>query len=133
MSDEVLVDVGVPTFGSPKYIVQALDSVLAQTFTGWRLTDLGQRRRQRCEIVQPYLADPRVAYRVNELILPGERGAAAGNWSGLVEDAKAPYVALLHDDDWWGPTSSSAASRSSPPIPSADWSTARTSTSMPTV
>ncbi len=100
---EAIVDIGVPTYGSPKYLTQTLDSILAQTFTGWRVTVSDNGGGNVPEIVEPYLEDPRFTYRRNELILPGERGPAAGNWSGLVEGATAPYVALLHDDDWWGP------------------------------
>ena len=83
--------------------VEALDSILAQTFTGWRATVSDNGGGNVPEIVEPYLADERIRYRVNDLVLPGARGAAAGNWSRLVERATAPYVALLHDDDWWDP------------------------------
>jgi glycosyltransferase involved in cell wall biosynthesis len=101
--DEPLVDVGIPTVRSPQYLTEALDSVLAQTFTGWRLTVSDNGGGNAAEIVAPYLDDPRIAYRENTTILEGEFGALAGNWSSLITGATAPYVALLHDDDWWDP------------------------------
>jgi glycosyltransferase involved in cell wall biosynthesis len=98
-----VVDVGVPTFGSPRYLRETLESVLAQTFSAWRLTVSDNGGGNAREVVAPFLDDPRISYRRNAVVFPGDRGAAAGNWSGLVQDAAAPYVALLHDDDWWGP------------------------------
>jgi hypothetical protein len=34
---EPSVDVGIPTLGNCPYIVEAIESVLSQTFTAWRL------------------------------------------------------------------------------------------------
>lgn len=96
-----LVDIGVPTFRSPLYLTEALDSVLAQTFPRWRLTVSDNGGGNAAEVVAPYLDDPRISYRRNTTIFDGRYGAAAGNWSGLIAEGTAPYVALLHDDDWW--------------------------------
>jgi hypothetical protein len=96
-----LVDVGMPTYRSPRYITEALDSVLAQTLFDWRLTISDNGGGKVAKIVTPYLKDRRIFYRRNTTILEGPFGSAAGNWSGLIADATAPYVALLHDDDWW--------------------------------
>ena len=62
---ENLVDVGIPTYGEPAFLAEAIESVLAQTFAGVAADDLGERPRERRpspRAVEPYLADPRVRY-----------------------------------------------------------------------
>jgi hypothetical protein len=96
-----LVDVGIPTFGTPPYLAEAIESVFAQTFTRWRLTISDNGGGKVRETIAAYLNDSRVTYRMNTDSSAGGLSAAAGNWSALVEMASAPYVALLHDDDRW--------------------------------
>jgi glycosyltransferase involved in cell wall biosynthesis len=96
-----VVDVGIPAYLRPAYIVETVESVLTQTFPYWRLTisEDGAGGGEVQAAVGPYLADPRVRY------LPtGERLGEAGNWNRLLELSQAPYVAILHDDDRWHPT-----------------------------
>jgi glycosyltransferase involved in cell wall biosynthesis len=93
-----LVDVGIPAYMRPTYIVETIESVLAQTFTDWRLTvsDDSPSGATVYRAVEPFLSDPRVQYVPNE----APNGETA-NWNRLVELADAPYVAILHDDDRW--------------------------------
>jgi glycosyltransferase involved in cell wall biosynthesis len=95
-----LVDVGIPTFGEPRFLVEAIESVLAQTLTGWRLTisENGPGSAAVAAAVHPFLSDSRVRY-----VTTGRNLGAAGNWSGLIRTGQAPYVALLNDDDLWEP------------------------------
>jgi glycosyltransferase involved in cell wall biosynthesis len=95
-----LVDVGVPTHGRPAFVTEAIDSVLAQTFRGWRLlvSEDGPGGGLVEEAVQPYLADERISYAAT-----GERVGAAGNMSRLLQSGDAQYVIVLHDDDLWDP------------------------------
>jgi glycosyltransferase involved in cell wall biosynthesis len=95
-----VVDVGIPAYRRPEYIVEAIESVLAQTFGVWSLTiseDGGGNDAVR-EAVRPYLGDSRVTYRA----MP-ERVGQSANWTSLIGSGTAPYVALLHDDDRWQP------------------------------
>lgn len=94
------VDIGIPTCGRPRYLVQAIESVLAQTLGDWRLTisEDGPRTDAVASAVSPFLDDPRIRYGWT-----GERLGAATNMTGLIATADAPFVALLHDDDRWGP------------------------------
>ena len=95
-----VVDVGIPAYKRPGYIVEAIESVGAQTFTNWRLTisDDGPGGGEVAAAVRPFLSDERIRY------LPtGDRLGEAGNWTRLIQLATAPYVALLHDDDRWHP------------------------------
>jgi glycosyltransferase involved in cell wall biosynthesis len=96
----VFVDVGIPTYGRPAYLGQAIECVLAQTFDAWRLTvsENGPGSRHVEAIVEPYLSDPRV-----RLVATGSNMGSAGNSTRLIQTGGAPYVALLHDDDRWEP------------------------------
>jgi glycosyltransferase involved in cell wall biosynthesis len=93
--------VGIPTYERPSYVVQAIESVLAQRFENWSLLvcEDGEGTRATREAVEPYFSDPRIRFR------------AAGRWVGLVgnknlliDAGTAPYLALLDDDDLWEPT-----------------------------
>jgi glycosyltransferase involved in cell wall biosynthesis len=97
---EPVVDIGIPTHGRPRFLREALESVLVQTFESWRLTisyngtscdDLGA-------IIDSYLPDPRV-----HLVATGREVSAAQNATRAIQAGQAPYVAILHDDDRWDP------------------------------
>jgi glycosyltransferase involved in cell wall biosynthesis len=96
-----LVDIGIPSYGRPRYIVETIESVLAQTTAEWRLTisDDGPGGGEVAAAIAPYLDDARVRYSPS-----GERIGVAANWSRVIELATAPYVVVLHDDDRWEPT-----------------------------
>jgi glycosyltransferase involved in cell wall biosynthesis len=97
-----LVDVGIPTYRRPQYLAEAIESVLGQTLSRWRLTVSDDGDGDALPIVTAFLHDPRVTYRRGGAS-EGDRSGAAANWSALVQDGSAPYVALLHDDDLWAP------------------------------
>lgn len=95
---EPMVDIGIPTHGSPDYLDEAVQSVLHQTFDSWRLTvsENGAGSAEIKAILEPYLADPRVHH-----VTTGSEISAAKNQSGVLESGDARYVAVLHDDDRW--------------------------------
>jgi glycosyltransferase involved in cell wall biosynthesis len=98
---EAVVDVGIPTRGEPRFLAQAIESVLAQTRTDWRLviSENGPGGSATEELVQRYLDDSRVSYSPT-----GVEVSQAANHTRIVQLARAPYIGILHDDDWWGPT-----------------------------
>ena len=95
---EPLVDVGIPTHGRPRYLREAVESVLAQTFVGWRLTisENGPESPVIRRMLEPYLADPRL-----RLVPTGTEVSAPQNATRAIQGGRAPYVGLLHDDDRW--------------------------------
>jgi hypothetical protein len=95
-----LVDVGIPTIGTSDYLVEAVESVLAQTLTSWRLVirENGPGLDRIREALEPYLGDPRVQH-----VVSGVRTGRGQNWTQLIQAGSAPYVGLLHDDDRWAP------------------------------
>jgi glycosyltransferase involved in cell wall biosynthesis len=95
---EVLVDIGMPTLGASLYLVEALESVRAQTVTSWRLTisENGSGSEELRALLGEYASDHRIRHRV-----VGEHISMAANWTRSLEGGGAAYVAMLHDDDIW--------------------------------
>jgi len=95
-----LVDIGIPTLGRTHFLMQALETVLGQTESRWRVTisanDVGGDAV--AEALAPYLIDPRIEYSPT-----GGNIGQAPNHTRLLQRATAPYFAILHDDDRWKP------------------------------
>lgn len=98
-SESIKVDVGIPAFKRPHLLVEAIESVLAQTLAEFRLTisDNGPGGGEVEDAVAPYRSDPRVSYVATGGV------AQHANLTSLIQTGDAPYVALLHDDDVWQP------------------------------
>ena len=94
------VDVVVTAYDRPGYLREAIESVVAQTFSSWRLTvgENGPGGGELEAVVTPYLSDPRVRF-----VVSGRNVGASRNAANLVAQTTARYVGLLHDDDLWDP------------------------------
>lgn len=90
------VSVGVPVYNGERYLRQALDSILAQTFSDFELIISDNASTDATpQICRDYAArDPRVRYVAQET----NRGAA-WNVNHLVTLATAPYFTWAHADD----------------------------------
>jgi glycosyltransferase involved in cell wall biosynthesis len=97
--DGVLVDIGIPTYGRPNYLAEAIESVRRQTVSSWRLTisENGAGSDYVAGIVEPHVS-PRISY-----VKTGSNLGAARNATGLIQTGSAPFVAVLNDDDRWDP------------------------------
>ena len=95
------VGIGIPTRGRPAYLREALASVMAQTYSNWRLTisEDGPRSVPVLDQLEPYQDDPRITYVSTENAV-----GPARNMTSLISTGTEPYVVLLHDDDRWAPT-----------------------------
>jgi glycosyltransferase involved in cell wall biosynthesis len=93
-----VVDVAITAYRHARYVGEAIESVLAQTFGDWRLTifENGPGGGEIECAVAPYLSDPRVAYRAS-----GAELTVDANFTRAIRHGTATYVALLHDDDRW--------------------------------
>jgi glycosyltransferase involved in cell wall biosynthesis len=94
------VHVGMPAYRRPQYIRQAIDSVLAQTHGNWRLvvSENGPGGGEVEAAVREFTDDPRVHF-----VATGRNLGPAANWTRLIQEGSAPYVALIQDDDIWDP------------------------------
>ena len=98
LSDD-LVSVGVPVYNGDKYIGEALDSMLNQTFRNWECNIVNNASTDNTEkIVQEYInKDKRFKLHNYSEFLP-----IVGNWNRTVlhisENAK--YFKILQADDW---------------------------------
>lgn len=95
-----MVDVGMPAFRRPESIAGAIESVLAQTHTAWRLvvSENGPGGGAVEAAVREYTGDPRIRYEAT-----GRNLGPAANWTRLLRTGSAPYVTVLQDDDLWDP------------------------------
>lgn len=94
-----LITVAMPAFNSACYIRQAIDSVLAQTWTDFELllVDDGSSD-ETLSIMRQYESDARVCV----VALPCNRGRPYARGQCL-EHARGDYVAMLDADDWCEP------------------------------
>ena len=88
-----------PTFNRAKYIVTAIESVLAQSFTNFELiiVDDGSKD-ETASLIAPFIcADKRVSYIHQE-----NKGRSVARNVGI-DIAKGKYVCFLDSDDFWLP------------------------------
>jgi glycosyltransferase involved in cell wall biosynthesis len=82
-----------------RFLPEAVESVLAQTFTDWELVIIDDGSSDHTpEAVRPFLADPRVRY-VRSDTLGQPRAKNLG-----IALSRGPLVAFLDADDAWEPT-----------------------------
>lgn len=93
-----LVTIILPTYERARYLREAIDSALAQTYENFVLSIGDNSRNDETEQVVRSYDDPRIRYRRHP-----ENLGQQGNWLWLIGNAATPYVASLHDDDVWMP------------------------------
>jgi glycosyltransferase involved in cell wall biosynthesis len=92
------VSIVMPTFNRLEYLVPAIDSVLAQTFTDWELVvaDDGSGPETRSYLAA--LADPRI-----RVLLLAHTGKPSVVTNIAIQEAKGEFIAFLDSDDLWLP------------------------------
>jgi len=94
------VDVIIPAYNAEKYLADALDSVLAQSFEDWRivLVDDGSTDAT-AAVVAPYIE--RLGSRLEFIRQPNKGVSAARNTA--IRSSSGEFLALLDADDIWLP------------------------------
>lgn len=93
------VSVLIPTYNYGRYIGEAIQSVLAQTFTDFELIIVDKASTDNTEeVVKKYLHDSRVAFYKNSTNL-----GMVANWYKCIDLAKGEYIKLLCADDKFAP------------------------------
>ena len=92
------VSVCIPTYNSAAFLAQAIESVLAQTFSDFELIVCDNASTDDTPALSRRFTDSRMRYvRFEELVGQG------GNWNRCLGLAKGEYIALLHADDVYLP------------------------------
>lgn len=98
MVDKPLVSVVMATYNMSRYLPLAVRSVLAQTYENIELLIVDDGSTDdTAKVVEPFLDDPRVKYRIQE-----NKGQASAKNHGIRESS-GEYIAFLDADDMWAP------------------------------
>ncbi|MGH7146276.1 MAG: glycosyltransferase [Nitrospiraceae bacterium] len=93
------VSVVMATYNYGRYLPQAIESVLAQTYRDWELIVINDGSTDDTdEVMQPYALMANIRYYTK----PNGGQASAKNFG--IRLARGEYVAFLDADDWWHPT-----------------------------
>jgi len=97
MKKSPLVSIIMPTHNRSVFLLEAVDSVLNQSYTNWELIIIADACTDNTnELIKPYLQDNRVSFKETEENL----GGAGARNLGL-DMAKGEYISFLDDDDIW--------------------------------
>ena len=90
------VSVIIPTYNHRDYVVEALESVFAQTYIDYEVIVVNDGSPDdTAAVLRPYVESGRIKY-----IEQNNQGQAAARNRGLAE-AKGEFIAFLDDDDLW--------------------------------
>ena len=93
-----LVSIITPAYNAADYIVETIESVLAQTYTSWEMLIVNDCSQDNtAEIVQSYAAKDK---RIKLISLQQNSGAAAAR-NTAIKNANGRYIAFLDSDDLW--------------------------------
>lgn len=88
------VSVCIPTYNTARYLPEAIESVLEQSFTDYELVICDNASTdQTAEICSSY-DDPRIRYARFE-----EKTNQAGNFNRCLQEAQGEFITILHADD----------------------------------
>jgi len=92
------VSVIIPTYKHQDYVLKALDSVFAQSFTDYEVIVVNDGSPDNTEaVLRPLAESGRIGYIAQE-----NAGQSAARNRGIAE-AEGEFIALLDDDDLWPP------------------------------
>ena len=92
-----LVSVIIPTYNRAEYLKQAIESVLAQTYTHFELLILDNCSPDHTPEVVAQFSDPRIKYLRHQCNI-----GSSANWTYGIYLAKGSFLSFLADDDIYG-------------------------------
>ncbi len=93
-----LISIITPAYNSEKYISDAINSVLSQSYSNWEMIIADDCSTDNTASIINHFVDPRIKYiRLNE-----NSGAAVARNTAL-ENANGNFIAFLDADDIWKP------------------------------
>jgi len=98
MNSEVSVSIIIPTFNSEKYIAQAIESVLHQTFGNFEIIVVDDASQDSTLSIAQSFNDQRIKILINKQ----NKGVSFSRNRGI-KAAKGRWIGLLDSDDWYAP------------------------------
>ncbi len=96
---EALVSVFIPTYNASRFVTQAIDSVLAQTYQNYELIMVDDGSTDgTIDLLRPYQGHPKITIQRN----PRNVGMAA-NWNVGLSLCQGEFIAKLDADDFYEP------------------------------
>jgi hypothetical protein len=97
-----MIDILLSTYNGERHLASQLDSILAQTFSGWRLLirDDGSSDAT-LAVIDRYVA--RAPEKIRRIATGGARIGPCQSFSTLLEASTASYVMFCDQDDVWLP------------------------------
>lgn len=87
----------IPVRNGENYLVECIESILAQTFEDWHLIIQDNRSTDgTADLVRAYMGDPRIEHVVNEVDL-----GSVGNFNRCLERVRTEFYAILSHDDFF--------------------------------
>ena len=98
MTSPAAITFALPYYSNLGYLREAIDSVLAQTISNWKMIVVDDAGPESAADLVHQLDDHRISYIRNSVNL-----GLAGNWNECLRHATTSYVTLLHTDDRLSP------------------------------
>lgn len=98
MNSEVSVSIIIPTFNSEKYIAQAIESILHQTYSNFEIILVDDGSKDSTLNIAQSFNDHRIKIITNK----ENRGVSYSRNRGI-EAARGKWIGLLDSDDWYAP------------------------------
>ncbi|HQV00547.1 MAG: glycosyltransferase [Bacteroidia bacterium] len=93
-----MITVIIPTYNYARFLPDAINSVLAQTYSNWKLIIIDSSSTDNtAEVLKPFLNDVRITYQVVEKI-----GVSYARNVALAQ-VETPFIQFLDADDWIEP------------------------------
>lgn len=100
ISPNELVSIVMPTYNSARFVADAIESVLNQSYSNWELLITDDCSSDNtCCVVQEYAKKDS---RIHLFRLPKNSGAALAR-NNSIKEAKGRFIAFIDSDDWWYP------------------------------
>lgn len=96
IKSQTRLTIAIPYYSRPEFLLQAIESVFAQTNPNWCLVVFDDNPSTPLDktLIKPYLNDPRFTYSLNS-----ENLGIGGNWNQCVNKCNTEFLTILHSDD----------------------------------
>jgi len=94
MSQAPLVTIGIPTYNRTRYLPEAIQSVLAQTYDDFELLIIDNASTEDVGSVVKRFSDPRLKF-----VRQSTNVGAVRNMNRVIKEARGKYIVIHHDDD----------------------------------